>query len=100
MAIVVRGALSLTKVITEISNNVVQKGLATSKAKKGSALVNSANPNMRAAYNMRANETIFLCPKVWISNLENIVIGNPAKVPTAKKEGKGAWLLNELTPKY
>ena len=96
VAIVVRGALSLTKVITDISNNVVQKGLATSKAKKGSALVNSANPNMRAAYNKRANETIFLCPKVWISNLENIVIGNPAKVPTAKKRGERS-LVNELT---
>ena len=38
VAIVVKGALSLTKVITEISKRVVQNGLATSKIRNGSAL--------------------------------------------------------------
>ena len=61
------------------STYVFWKGL-----KRERDLLNWANPNIRMAYNKRAMVTIFLWPKVWISNLENMVIGNPAKVPTAR----------------
>ena len=58
VAIVVKGALSLTKVITEISKRVVQNGLATSKIRNGSAL---AIIKKLVSFYMCKRHAIFMC---------------------------------------